>query len=141
AVGLHTRPGDAVVVEDAGHVLRSETAGVAAVHGCVVNTIAGERGTFTPDQLAATIVGSNRYAPVTRLVCLEQTHNFAGGTVWDLETYTAVADLAHERGLVVHTDGARLMNAVAASGVAADVWAAPVDTIWLDFTKGLGAPT
>lgn len=141
AVGVHTRPGDAVVVEDSGHVLRSETAGVAAVHGCVVTTIAGERGTFTADQLEAVVVSANRYEPVTRLVCLEQTHNFAGGTVWDVAGYTAVADAAHDRGLAVHTDGARLMNAVVATGVPADVWAAPVDSIWVDFAKGLGAPT
>lgn len=140
AVGLHTRPGDAIVVEDAGHVLRSETAGVAAVHGCVVNTIAGERGMFGTEQLDAVIVGANRYEPITRLVCLEQTHNFAGGTVWDIDSYRAVADLAHQRGLAVHTDGARLMNAVVASGVPPADWARPVDTIWIDFTKGLGAP-
>lgn len=141
AVGSHTRPGDAIVLEHSGHVLRSETSGAAAVHGCVIETIRGERGTFTPEQLATVINPGSQYAPRTRLVCLEQTHNFAGGTVWDLEQYRSVADLAHDRGVAVHTDGARLMNAVVASGVPAATWAAPVDTIWIDFTKGLGAPT
>jgi threonine aldolase len=83
----------------------------------------------------------NQYVPPTRVVCLEQTHNFAGGTIWPRQQYEAVAALAHQEGVAVHTDGARLMNAVVASGVEAAAWAAPVDTIWVDFTKGLGAPT
>lgn len=140
-VGAHTRPGDAIVVEHSGHVLRSETSGAAAVHGCVIETIRGDRGMFGPEDLAAVINPGSQYAPPTRLVCLEQTHNFAGGTVWPLDRYTAVADAAHDRGVSVHTDGARLMNAVVASGVEAAEWARPVDTIWVDFTKGLGAPT
>jgi len=141
AVGAHTRPGDAVVLEHSGHVLRSETAGVAAVNGCVVETIRGDGGTFTAEQLAQVLTPGSQLTPPTGLVCLEQTHNFAGGTVWPLERYEAVAALARQEGVPVHTDGARLMNAVAASGIAADRWAAPVDTIWVDFTKGLGAST
>ena len=141
AVGAHTRPGDSIVVEHSGHVLRSETSGAAAVNGCVIETLRGDRGTFTPEQLLQVVTPGNQYVPPTRLVCLEQTHNFAGGTVWPLDRYTAVAAAAHDAGVAVHTDGARLMNAVVASGVAADAWAAPVDTIWIDFTKGLGAPT
>ncbi len=141
AIGAHTRPGDSIVLEHSGHVLRSETSGAAAVNGCVIETLHGERGMFTPEELGAALTPGNQYVPPTRLVCLEQTHNFAGGTVWPLEQYRAVADAAHEQGVAVHTDGARLMNAVVASGVPAGDWAAPVDTIWVDFTKGLGAPT
>jgi len=141
AVGAHTRHGDSIVLEHSGHVLRSETSGAAAVNGCVIETIRGERGTFTPEQLATVLTPGNQYVPPTRLVCLEQTHNFAGGTVWPLDRYEAVAALARQHGVAVHTDGARLMNAVVASGVEAASWAAPVDTIWVDFTKGLGAPT
>lgn len=141
AVAAHTRPGDSIVLEHSGHVLRSETSGAAAVSGCVIETIRGDRGTFTPDQLHEVMTPGNQYVPPTRLVCLEQTHNFAGGTVWPLDRYEAVAAAAHDAGVAVHTDGARLMNAVVASGVDAATWAAPVDTIWVDFTKGLGAPT
>ncbi len=141
AIAAHTSPGDSIVLEHSGHVLRSETSGAAAVSGCVIETIHGSRGTFTVAQLAEVMTGGNQYVPPTRLVCLEQTHNFAGGTVWPLDQYTAVADAAHDAGVVVHTDGARLMNAVVATGVSAAEWAAPVDTIWVDFTKGLGAPT
>ena len=141
AIGAHTTPGDSIVVEHSGHVLRSETSGAAAVNGCVIETISGDRGTFTPDQLRQVMAPGNQYVPPTRVVCLEQTHNFAGGTVWPLDLYTEVAHTARAAGVAVHTDGARLMNAVVASGVAAAEWAAPVDTIWVDFTKGLGAPT
>lgn len=141
AIAAHTRPGDSIILEHSGHVLRSETSGAAAVSGCVIETIRGDRGMFTPDQLGEVLTPGNQYVPPSRLVCLEQTHNFAGGTVWPLDLYTAVADTAHAAGVSVHTDGARLMNAVVASGVAAEQWAAPVDTIWVDFTKGLGAPT
>ena len=141
AVAAHTRHGDSIVVEHSGHVLRSETSGAAAVSGCVLETIRGDRGTFTVDQLEEVLTPGNQYVPPTRLVCLEQTHNFAGGTVWPLEQYRAVAASARAAGVAVHTDGARLMNAVVASGVPADAWADPVDTIWVDFTKGLGAPT
>ncbi|MGK2929244.1 MAG: threonine aldolase family protein [Acidimicrobiales bacterium] len=141
AIAAHTRPGDSIILEHSGHVLRSETSGAAAVSGCVIETIRGERGTFSVGQLAEVITPGNQYVPPTRLVCLEQTHNFAGGTVWPLDQYQAVAAFAHEAGVAVHTDGARLMNAVVATGVPAAAWAAPVDTIWVDFTKGLGAPT
>lgn len=141
AIAAHTSHGDSIVLEHSGHVLRSETSGAAAVSGCVIETIQGDRGTFTVEQLSDVMTPGNQYVPPTRLVCLEQTHNFAGGTVWPLDRYTAVADAAHEAGVSVHTDGARLMNAVVASGVSAADWSAPVDTIWVDFTKGLGAPT
>src|SRR3546814_8119793 len=71
--------GDSIVLEHSGHVLRSETSGAAAVNGCVIETIRGDRGFFTPEQLAQVLTPGNQYVPPTRLVCLEQTHNFAGG--------------------------------------------------------------
>ncbi|MGH9211638.1 MAG: threonine aldolase family protein [Acidimicrobiales bacterium] len=80
------------------------------------------------------------YAAPTTLVSLENTHNFAGGAVWNIDGYRAVAARAHEAGAWVHVDGLRLFNATAASGVPLRDWAAPVDSIWVDFTKGLGAP-
>jgi threonine aldolase len=74
------------------------------------------------------------------LVCVEQTTNVAGGRIWPLEQMRAVLDVAHEAGLRTHLDGARLLNAVVASGVPADEWTRGFDTAWIDFTKGLGAP-
>ncbi len=140
AIAVHTTPGESLLLEDLGHVLRSETSGAAAVNGCVIETIPGQRGQFTPDQVMAAHSHGSRYEPRTSLLCLEQTHNFAGGTVWPHDQYVAVAAAAHGSGMAVHTDGARLMNAVVASGVRASEWGSEVDSIWIDFTKGLGAP-
>jgi len=80
------------------------------------------------------------YTPPATLLCVEQTHNLGGGTVWTLDELTAVAQTARQLGLAVHMDGARLMNAVIATGTPAAAFAAQTDTLWLDFTKGLGAP-
>ncbi len=79
------------------------------------------------------------YAPPPRLVCLEQTHNFGGGTVWPLDQLREVSSLARRRGLRLHMDGARLLNACVATGATA-AFSACVDSVWIDFTKGLGAP-
>jgi threonine aldolase len=139
-VATHVAPGDAVIMEHLGHVLRSETGGIGVVSSAVIDTVRGERGVFTAADLAPALEPGNAYRPPPTLVCLEQTHNFGGGTVWPLDTYTEVVELAHGHGLRVHLDGARLFNAVVASGVAADRWAGQVDSAWIDFTKGLGAP-
>src|SRR5215213_6285253 len=140
AIASLTSRGDAVVVDRRAHILRSEAGGAAVGSSVVLDQVDGDRGHFTPEQLAAALHPGNLYVPPTRLVCLEQTHNFAGGTVWPLEQYRAVCRVAHERGAAVHVDGARLPNAVVASGVPFRTWAEPVDSIWIDFTKGLGAP-
>lgn len=148
ATKLHTEPGDVLLAEGASHVLRVESGGAGMVSGVMTEPITGSPGvppgTFTVDDLDATLDRLAHlpfpYAPPARLVCIEQTHNMGGGTVWPWETFAAVTARARERGLAIHMDGARLMNAVVASGVAADRWGALVDTVWIDFTKGLGAP-
>ena len=140
AVAAQTQPGDVVVIERNAHLLRYETGGPAVMSGVLLEQIPGERGTFSAEQLDEVLAQGTVHIPATTLVALEQTHNMAGGTVWPLDRYRAVADLAHDWGVAVHVDGARLLNAVIASGVAADVWGGLVDTVWIDFTKGLGAP-
>jgi threonine aldolase len=140
AVATWTTPGDAIVLDRLGHIARSETAGAAVISGVLLDYVDGERGIFTAEQLAGAMPPGNMYRPGVSLVCLEQTHNFGGGSVWPLDRWSEVVDLAHGRGARVHVDGARLYNAVVASGVDAAVWGGPVDSIWIDFTKGLGAP-
>jgi len=140
AVAALTDRGDAVVVDRRAHLLRSEAGGAVVGSSVVLDQLDGERGHFTPEQLAAALHPGSLHVPPTRLVSLEQTHNFAGGTVWPLEQYRAVCEVAHAGGAAVHVDGARLPNAVVASGVPFRTWAEPVDSIWIDFTKGLGAP-
>lgn len=140
AVAAQTAPGDVVVIERDAHLMRYETGGPALMSGVLLEQLPGQRGTFSADQLDEVLTKGTVHIPPTTLVALEQTHNLAGGAIWPLERYRSVADLAHERDVSVHVDGARLLNAVVASGVAADVWGGLVDTVWVDFTKGLGAP-
>ena len=140
AVALHTTPGDVVVMDGMGHILRSETGGAGVVANVITDPVDGNRGHFTAAQVAERLDRTSRYRPPTSLICLEQTHNFAGGTVWPLDRWDGVCALGAERGIAVHVDGARLLNATVASGVPAERWVADVDTVWIDFSKGLGAP-
>lgn len=140
AVSALTRPGDALVCDHLAHVYRFEGGGSAVLSGILFEPIATERGIFTPEQLAGVMNQGNVYQPRTSLVSIEQTHNFGGGSVWTIDEYEAVCATAREHGASVYTDGARLLNAVVATGVPADRWAAPVDAIWIDFSKGVGAP-
>jgi threonine aldolase len=142
ALRLHARPGgDEVVLDRTAHPVNSEAGGPAQLAGLMVRVLDGSRGVFTAAQLGAALrpVG-NRYMPRSRLVCVEQTSNLGGGTVWPLADVRSVLDVAARYGLRTHMDGARLMNAVVASGVRASEFAGGFDSAWLDFTKGLGAP-
>jgi threonine aldolase len=105
-----------------------------------MTALAGERGVFTGAQVRAAMHPASRYAPPTRLVSLENTSNLGGGRVWPLETVEEVGRTARALGLASHMDGARLLNAVVASGTPARAYAAAVDSVWIDFSKGLGAP-
>jgi threonine aldolase len=140
AIHVHCRPGEEVLCDRTAHIITAEAGGPAALSGVMTNPIAGERGIYTPDQLRAAVRTESRYTPRSRLVEIEQTSNLGGGTVWPLATIEAVAKTARSLGLKLHMDGARLFNAMVASGVSAGAYAAPFDSVWIDFTKGLGAP-
>jgi threonine aldolase len=142
AFRLHARPGgDELLLDRSAHPIIAEAGGAAQQAGFMINPIDGEGGIFTPAQLEAALrPEGNRYMPRSRLVSVEQTTNMGGGRVWPLEAVQAVLDAARSHGLRAHMDGARLMNAVVASGVDAARYAGGFDTAWLDFTKGLGAP-
>jgi threonine aldolase len=142
ALRLHARPGgDEVILDRTSHPVNSEAGGPAQVSGLMIRTLDGAGGVFTPEQLEAAVrPAGNRYMPRSRLVSVEQTSNLGGGHVWPLETIRGVLAVARRHGLRGHMDGARLLNAVVASGVPASDFAAGFDTAWIDFTKGLGAP-
>ena len=142
AFRVHLRPGgDEVVLHRTSHPLVAEAGGPATLSGAVLCPVEGERGMFDAEMLRSRLRRpGDRYQPRSRLVSLEQTTNVTGGHVWPLEQMRSVLEVAREAGMRAHLDGARLMNAVVASGVPAHEWAAPFDTAWLDFTKGLGAP-
>ena len=139
AIALHTQPGDEVVVGEGAHVVFYESGAGAALSG-VQFAIAGAGGTFGPDDLAERVHATAYYCPRTSLVCIENTHNRAGGRVFPQELVTRVAAEARARGLALHLDGARLWNASVRTGLAVAELAAPFDTVSVCFSKGLGAP-
>jgi threonine aldolase len=144
AVRLHIRPGgDEYFLGEMAHPLRFEAGGPAAISGAVLTVVPGEAGMFTAQALRDAIGAhspGDRYAPRPRLVSVEQPVNVGGGRIWPGAQILEVLNVAAEYGLRSHLDGARLMNAVVASGVAASDYADDFDTAWIDFTKGLGAP-
>jgi threonine aldolase len=141
ALRLHARPGgDELILDRAAHPIIAEAGGPAWNAGLMIHALDGDGGIFTGDQVRAAIRPDSRYMPRSRVVSVEQTTNMGGGRVWPLESVHEVLEAAREHGLRTHMDGARLMNAVVASGVSAAEYAGGFDTAWLDFTKGLGAP-
>jgi threonine aldolase len=142
ALRLHIRPGgDELILDRTAHPVNFEAGGPAQLAGAMVRTLEGEGGIFDASQLEAAVrVPASRYSPRSRVVSVEQTTNLGGGRVWPLETIHGVLEVARRHTMRAHLDGARLMNAVVASGIAAHEYAAGFDTAWLDFTKGLGAP-
>lgn len=139
AIRAQTHHGDVVLAGVGAHVLRYESGAAAALSGVQIKTL-GEDGLFDAvDVRAGVHPGDHHYAPTT-LVALENTHNAAGGRVFPLEQIRRIAEAAHEHGLRLHLDGARLWNAVVATGVPAATWAAPFDSVSFCLSKGLGAP-
>jgi threonine aldolase len=139
---LHARPGgDELILDRTAHPIIAEAGGPASNAQLMIHALDGEGGIFTPEQLRAAIRDpANRYLPRSRVVSVEQTTNMGGGRVWPLEQIHQVLEVARDRGLRTHMDGARLLNAVVASRTSAAEFAGGFDTAWLDFTKGLGAP-
>ena len=140
AVRSQVRHGEEILLERGSHIFNYEAGAAAALSGAQLNPLQGRRGALEPSQVIAAVRGPDYHNPPTRLLCLENTHNMAGGTVIPLDQLSATARAGTERGLRVHLDGARLWNAAVATGVALDDWAAPFDTVMMCFSKGLGAP-
>ena len=140
AVRSQVQHGQEVLLERECHIFNYEAGGAAAISGAQMNPLTGVRGMLEPAQVEAAVRGPDYHNPPTRLLCLENTHNRAGGAVIPLDRLTATAHMAQQRGLRVHLDGARLWNAAVATGVPLERWAAPFDTIMMCFSKGLGAP-
>jgi threonine aldolase len=122
------------------HPIHFEGGGPAALAGVNVCALDGPHGQYDAAAAAEAIRPDSRYMPRSRLLWVEQTSNLGGGSIWSLDRISAVTGVARRHGLRTHLDGARLLNAVVASGVSASAYAAPFDSAWIDFTKGLGAP-
>lgn len=139
-IRLHTQPGDEVITHEQSHIYQYETAGPAALSGCTLAFARGARGMFTADEMAALIRPEDDHFPPTRCVVLENTHNKGGGSVWPIAQFRDVCARAHDRGIAVHLDGARLWNACIAANVNPSEYTRHVDTVSCCFSKGLGAP-
>lgn len=140
AIATHCRPGDEVLAHEDAHIQAAEGGAPGAISGVMIKGLSGERGQFSAATLEEAIRPVSRYSPSQRLVEVEQTANKGGGAVWPVAALREVCAAAHRHGMAVHMDGARLMNAAVALGVPASDIVADCDTVWLDFTKGLGAP-
>jgi threonine aldolase len=137
---VHCRAGDEIIMDREAHPLTAEGGGVTAHTGALVYPLDGDRGIFTAAQVADAVRPPGRYSPRTRVVSIEQTTNFGGGACWPLQTVQEVRATAHSFGLAAHMDGARMMNAVVATGVPAHEFVSDFDSAWIDLSKGLGAP-
>jgi len=140
AYRVHCEPGDEIIVDKTGHALHFESGGPAALAGVMTRPLDGDHGIFSAEQVKAAIRRPGRHHPASRLLSVENTSNMGGGTVWPMDRIREVTLAAREAGLHCHLDGARLMNAVVASGIPAHEYAAPFDSAWICLTKGLGAP-
>lgn len=141
AMAVHCTAGDEIIAADTAHVFSSEAGGTPMLSRAQTWQLKADGGLFTAAQVQAALRDpASRHAPRSRLLCVEQTANMGGGRVWPLQQIADVAGVAHGAGLSVHMDGARLMNAVVASGVAAKDFARHCDSAWIDLSKGLGCP-
>ena len=141
-IGLHlgTSRGDEVILHEDAHIFNYEAGAPALLSGVQVRPVFGERGVVSPEALRAVVRPENIHFPRPKLLCLENTHNVAGGRILPLEGFAAVAAEARTLGLKVHLDGARLFNAAVATGVPAREWCEHADTVSVCSSKGLGAP-
>lgn len=140
SLAVHCRPGDVILLDRTAHPLIAESGGTAILAAATAYPIDGPDGMFTPEQVSALMFPPSRYRPTMRVVSIEQTTNAPGGRIWPLEQLREVCGVAHEWGLATHMDGARLFNASVASGIDVSDYAATLDSVWIDLSKGLGAP-
>lgn len=140
AIRTHTEPGDEIIVEAEAHVYYFEGGAPAALSGVMCRLIPGRRGLFTAADVRAVLRPQNVHFPRTKLVCVENTHNRGGGSVWPIEEIREIARVAGEAGLRTHMDGARVWNASVATGVPEWEYASCFDSVSVCFSKGLGAP-
>jgi threonine aldolase len=140
AIRSHTQPGQEIIVESKSHVVRYEQGAAGALAGVQLHWVTGERGIMTVEQVEAAIRPNDAHSITTALICIENTHNAGGGTIYPLSTIEKIRALAVKHGIPMHLDGARLFNAVAATTLPPTVYAQHFETVSLCLSKGLGAP-
>jgi threonine aldolase len=133
-------PGDEMILHRDAHPVHFEVGGPAYLARLMLYPLDGPRGMFTAAQVKEAIRPDSSHYPRSRIVEIENTHNMGGGSIWPLAQLQAVCAMAHRHGLVTHLDGARLLNAVVATGIPANTYAEVFDSAWIDLSKGLGCP-
>ncbi len=137
---LNANRGQAVILDWDAHPNQSEAGGPAWLANVMLRPVAGPRGIFSVDQIRPLLNKGGTHAARTAFISVENTTNRGGGAIWPLERLAEMRALADEHGMRVHMDGARLLNAVVASGHSAATFASFADSVWIDLSKGLGAP-
>jgi threonine aldolase len=137
---VHCRSGDEILAHQTAHIIAREGGAHAALGGFQIVPLTGADGRFAPDTFRRALHPRSRYQPPQTLVSVEQTANIGGGTIWKKADLDQIVQIARSNGLATHMDGARLLNACVATGIAARDMASGWDSAWIDFSKGLGAP-
>ena len=140
AVLTHCQRGDEVILEKDSHIYYYEVGGMSAVAGVIPRMIVGDRGILNSQDIREALRGENLHYPKTTLICLENTHNRAGGTIIPLKVTEEICQLAHQRDIAVHLDGARIFNAAIALNIEPALLTKNVDSIMFCLSKGLSAP-
>lgn len=137
---VHTQPGDEVIAEQGSHMFNYETGGAAFLSSVQLHTVPGTHGAMTVGAIERAVRPAIYYMPRTRLICLENTHNRAGGTIYPITLIHEISTFAREHQIALHLDGARLWNASVATGIAPRDYASLFDSVSVCLSKGLGAP-
>lgn len=140
AIKCHTIPGDEVIVERESHILNYETAAPSVISNVQLLPVNGDYGVMNTEEIAKHIRTSEYYFPVTRLICIENTHNRAGGTIQPIDSIKSVSSFAKDKGIKTHLDGARIFNASMKTGITLKEYASYFDSVSFCFSKGLGCP-
>jgi threonine aldolase len=140
AIRLHTQPGQEVIVEGNAHIVRYEQGAAGALAGVQLHWVLGNRGLISAEQVEAAVRPNESHTIQTALICLENTHNSGGGTIYPLATIERIRAVANTRGIPMHLDGARLFNAIAATTLPPGSYAQHFETLSVCLSKGLGAP-
>ena len=140
AIKSHTQPGDEVIIEATSHPYNFEGGASAVLSAVQFYCLRGVRGILDASQFEEAIRPDDHHFPVTKLICLENTHNRGGGTIYPLQKIAEISRFARSKGLLVHLDGARLWNASVASGIKPHKYAQWADSVSVCLSKGLGAP-
>jgi threonine aldolase len=140
AIRLHTQPGQEVIVESKAHIVRYEQGAAGALAGVQLHWVMGSRGLISADQVNAAVRPKEVHTVQTALICLENTHNSGGGTIYPLATIERIRAVATSHGIPMHLDGARLFNAIAATTLPPASYSQHFETLSVCLSKGLGAP-